>query len=249
MQIQFLGTAGSSITAQRTNSSILIDDDLLIDMAEGTTHKLLQFGSLEKIRTILISHLHVDHFLGLFAFLWHQWLIERDSRPITIYGPPNIRNATEQILELTSSPVDAFPFKIVYNVLDPGDQILKSGFISTTRLIHPVYTLAYRLDRDRSMCYASDTAPLPRIAKLAKNCDVLIHDTSFPNQSADLAHKFFHSTPKDAAEIANQAKVKILVLFHILGLMEGKDELYLRNAQEFFDGEVIVAKDMTKIDL
>jgi ribonuclease Z len=249
MQIQFLGTAGSSITAQRSTSSILIDDDLLIDVGDGTTQKLLQFGSLENIRTILISHLHVDHFLGLFTFLWHQWLVERDSRPIIIYGPPNIRDATQKILELTASPVESFSFKILYHPLDPGDQIIKKGFISATRLIHPTYTLGYRIDRDNSICYATDTAPLPQIASLAKNCDVLIHDTSLPNQSAELAHKFHHSTPKDAAEIANRAGVKILVLFHILGLMEGKEDEYLKDALEYFDGEVIVAKDMQKLVL
>ncbi|MFX1293426.1 MAG: MBL fold metallo-hydrolase [Promethearchaeota archaeon] len=249
MLISFLGTAGSSITAQRTNSSILIDNDLLIDVGEGTTHKLLQFGSLKKIRTILISHLHIDHFIGIFSFLWHQWLIERDSTPITIYGPPNIRSTTEEILKLTSTPLDAFPFTIHYKPLDPNGKILKLGEISTTQLRHTIYTLGYRIDRDKSLCYTTDTAPLDRIIVLAKYCDVLIHDCSFPNEYAEIAHKYYHSTPRDAAEIANKANIKKLVLFHILGGMEEKYQIFQKNAQEFFDGEIIIAQDMSKLEI
>ncbi len=249
MIIHFLGTSGSSITPFRTNSSILIDNDLLMDVGEGTTQKLLQLGSLKDIRTILISHLHVDHYIGLFSFLWHQWLVERDQAPISIYGPPKIRSATEEILKLTSTPVEAFPFQIEYYPLDPKDTILKHGEISIISLIHPTYTLGYRIDRERSICYIADTAPLDRTISFAKNCDVLIHDASFPNKFAELAHKFHHSTPQDAAKIASKANVKILVLFHILGNMENQLELYQKEAQEFFDGEVIVAQDMKKLEI
>lgn len=249
MQIKFLGTSGSIITAKRTNSSVLIDNDLLIDVGEGTTQKLLQFGSLKDIRTILISHLHVDHFLGIFSFLWHQWLAERDSKPIIIYGPPDIRSTTEAILQMTASPVEAFPFEIQYIPLDPQETILKLGQISTTRLQHHIYTLGYRIERDKSVCYATDTAPLERVSLLAKNCDILIHDTSFPNEFAEICHSYHHSTPRDAAEIATKANVKILVLFHVLGIMENKIDIYVKDAKQFFDGEIILAEEMKTLDL
>ncbi len=249
MHITFLGTAGSSLTAKRTNPSILIDDDLLIDAGEGTTQKLLQIGPLQNIRTILISHLHVDHFLGLFSLLWHRWLAERDTGSISIFGPPNIQAAIETIFKVTSTPFESFPFTIQYNPLDPAEEILKCGEISATRLLHSIYTLGFRIDRDKSICYTTDTAPLDRVISLAKDCDVLIHDCSMQNKFADMAHKYYHSTPQDAAEIANQAGVKKLVLFHILGVMEDKIEAYKQDAQEFFQGEVIIAKDMKKLEI
>lgn len=65
MQIYLIGTSGSSITANRTTTSILVDDDLLIDVGEGATQKLLKIGKFKNIQTILISHLHVDHFIGI----------------------------------------------------------------------------------------------------------------------------------------------------------------------------------------
>jgi len=248
MQVQFLGTSGSFITASRSSPSLLIDDNLLIDVGEGTTQKLLQLGQLTKIRKILISHLHVDHFMGIFSFLWHQWLSERDTSPIVISGPPDIQNI-RQILQLSFSPVDAFPFPIEYNLLDPQENILKFGEISTTRVLHPIYTLAFRIDRTRSICYASDTAPLDRIIQLAKNCDILIHDSSYPGKFAKLAHKYYHSTPQDAAEIASKARVKKLVLFHILGEFENNFHTMQKEAQEFFAGEVLIAEDMKKLEI
>ncbi len=248
MQVRFLGTSGSSITASRSSPSILIDDDLLIDVGEGATQKLLQLGSLKKIRRILISHLHVDHFMGIFSFLWHQWLSERDSSPIVISGPPDIHNI-HQILQLSYTPIDAFPFPIEYNPLDPQENILKFGEISTTRVLHPIYTLGFRIDRKRSICYTSDTAPLDRLIQLAKDCDILIHDASYSGKFAKLAHKYYHSTPQDAAKIATKARVKKLVLFHILGEFENNFQMMQKEAQEFFDGEVLIAEDMKKLEI
>jgi ribonuclease Z len=248
MQILFLGSAGSFVTASRSNPSILIDEDLLIDVGEGVTQKLLQFGSLKTIRKILISHLHVDHFIGIFSFLWHQWLVERDTSPIVIWGPPDIQNI-HQILQISYTPVDAFPFTINYEPLDPQDNILEFGEISVTRVLHPVYTLGFRINRDRSVCYSSDTAPLDRMIQLAQNCDVLIHEASFPTKFAKQAHKYFHSTPQDAAKIANEARVKKLVLFHILGEFEEDFQVMQKEAQDFFDGEVLIAEDMKILEI
>jgi len=248
MKIQLIGTSGSSITANRTSTAILIDDDLLIDVGEGTTQKLLKIGAFNKVRTILISHLHVDHFMGIFTFLWKKWL-SNDSNPLTIYGPPKIQATIERIFELTSSPVDLFPFEIQYKPLDPGESIKKVGEITTTRVQHPVYTLAYRIDRDKSICFSSDTAPLERMVTLAKGCDLLIHDCSMPNKMAELAHSWTHSTPKDAAEIATKAGVKKLVVFHILGELEDQMAQFKQDAQDFFEGEVILAEDMKKIKI
>ena len=242
MIIRFIGTSGSCLTATRTNPSILIDNDLLLDVGEGTTQKLLQLNVVEEIQTILISHLHVDHFIGIFTFLWKKWLTNSQT-PLTIYGPPEISSAIPQILKITHTPSNAFRFKIQYNPLDPGEDILKHDIISTTRVLHPAYTLAYRIDLDKSICYSSDTAPLDRIISLATGCDVLIHDSSCPSKTASLAHKFYHSTPQDAAEIANKAHVKKLVLFHIIGESE-KFKPFREEAQKIFDGEVVIAKDM-----
>lgn len=248
MHVQFLGTSGSFLTASRGSPALLIDDDLLLDAGEGTTQKLLQFGTLKKIRNILISHLHVDHIMGIFSFLWHQWLSERDSSPIRISGPPDIRNI-HQILDLTFTPVETFPFSIEYHPLDPQENIIKFGEISTTRVLHPIYTLAYRIDRKRSICYATDTAPLDRVIQLAKDCDLLIHDASYPKKFAKLAHNYHHSTSQDAAEIASKAGVKKLALFHILGEFEGSSRLMQKEAQEFFSGEVFLAEDMKKLEI
>ncbi|MHA1264555.1 MAG: MBL fold metallo-hydrolase [Candidatus Helarchaeota archaeon] len=248
MQILFLGTSGSSITPTQTTAAILIDDDLLMDVGEGTTQKLLQHADLSKIRTILISHLHVDHFIGLFSLLWKKWLIN-DHTPLTIYGPPKIESTITQIFTLTSTPVEAFQFKIEYRPLDPNGSIIKDGNITATQVIHPVYTLAYRIDRNKSICYSSDTAPLQRLVKLAQGCELLIHDCSFPTTLSKIAHRFSHSTPRDAAEIAQRAGVKILVLFHIHGELAHQADQILQEANDYFDGEVILAQDLKKIEI
>ncbi len=248
MEVILIGTSGSTITANRTTTSILIDDDLLIDVGEGATQKLLKIGAFKSIRTILISHLHVDHFIGIFTFLWKKWL-SGNSNTITIYGPPKIQATIEKIFELTSTPVEHFPYKIHYKPLDPGESIEKVGEISATRVKHPVYTLAYRIDRDKSICFSSDTEPLDKMVTFSKGCDLLIHDCSMPNSMAEKAHSWTHSTPKDAAEIATKAGVKKLVVFHILSELEDQMAQCKQDAQDFFEGEVILAEDMKKFKI
>jgi len=246
MHLQFLGTSGSSITSTRSSPSILIDEDLLLDVGEGTTQKLLQIDKFKSIKKILISHLHVDHFIGLFSLLWKKWLTGSRT-PLKIYGPPEIDSTIPQILALGNTPTDAFSFQIQYIPLDPADSIIKIDEISTTRVLHPAYTLGFRVDRDKSICYSSDTAPLDRMISLAKNCDVLIHDSSYPSQFAEVAHKYHHSTPRDAATIASKAGVKKLVLFHILGEIADYTS-FAQEARSIFGGEVILAQDMGQLD-
>ncbi|WEV37840.1 ribonuclease Z [Lactobacillus sp. ESL0677] len=60
-----------------------------------------------------------------------------------------------------------------------------------------------------------DTRSTPTIAKLAKNADVLVHESTFAGNEADLAHSYYHSTAVEAAKIARDNGVKSLYLNHI----------------------------------
>ena len=52
------------------------------------------------------------------------------------------------------------------------------------------------------------------IVKLAKNADLLIYDTQFTPEEYAVRPHWGHSRPSDAIEIAREAKVKQLCLFH-----------------------------------
>ena len=58
---------------------------------------------------------------------------------------------------------------------------------------HSVTALAYRLEaEEKVVVYSGDTEPCPRVAALAKEADLLIHECSFP-EPFDVTN---HSTPR-----------------------------------------------------
>ena len=60
-----------------------------------------------------------------------------------------------------------------------------------------------------------DTRSTPNIAKLAKNADVLVHESTFAGNEAKLAHAYYHSTSVEAAKVARDNGVKHLYLDHL----------------------------------
>ncbi|MBR3866786.1 MAG: hypothetical protein IKM54_03205 [Butyricicoccus sp.] len=104
MQLTFLGTGAatsaplafcrcpSCIAARRLGgknirrrSSLLINDDLLIDLGPDSVQAMLAFGKdLTAVRTILFTHAHSDHFdPGHFSTRWTEYACE-DPTPVEV---------------------------------------------------------------------------------------------------------------------------------------------------------------------
>ena len=66
----------------------------------------------------------------------------------------------------------------------------------------------------RSYAYCSDTLYTPETIAFVKEVDLLYHESTFLEDKADRAAKTFHSTARQAAEIAKAANVKQLLLGH-----------------------------------
>ncbi len=54
---------------------------------------------------------------------------------------------------------------------------------------------------------------------------------------------------KDVAEIAQKMNVRNMVLYHSEDRTDNKEKLYRAEASEYFDGEVIIARDLQTIRL
>jgi ribonuclease Z len=111
-----LPTSNRNTTAQVLN---VLERFFLLDCGEGTQHQLRKYKvSFNQIGHILISHLHGDHFFGLFGLISTMSLVGRD-RPLHIYGPADLEN----ILSLVLKPqFDKPPFPIVFHSL-PEDEV------------------------------------------------------------------------------------------------------------------------------
>lgn len=108
MKLHFLGTGAGLPSKYRNTQSFVFDfmnelkECWMFDCGEATQHKLMHTTLKPgKITRIFISHLHGDHILGLIGFLSSRnFLLTKDSEPITIYGPKGIKDYVQFNLDI-----------------------------------------------------------------------------------------------------------------------------------------------------
>jgi ribonuclease Z len=95
LSVMFAGTGGSVPSARRGLPALLVrygSERILIDCGEGTQRQLLRSSGLVELTDVFITHLHLDHWLGLPGMLKSFDLRDRE-RPLAIYGPPGLGEA------------------------------------------------------------------------------------------------------------------------------------------------------------
>ncbi len=117
-ELTILGCGGAIPTLERKPTSQYLniqDRHFLIDCGEGTQIQLRKFKcKFSKIDHIFISHLHGDHFLGIFGYLSSLNLLGRNN-DIHIYAPENLNNLLEVHNKVSGKN---FNFNIVFHPLN-----------------------------------------------------------------------------------------------------------------------------------
>lgn len=113
--VKILGSCSAIPAFGRHHSAQIVKyfgNTYLIDCGEGTQHQFLLHGSkTSKITKILISHLHGDHFLGLFGLVSTLSLMGR-NKPLQIFGPKGLREIITTQLKYSESIIN-YPLDIV----------------------------------------------------------------------------------------------------------------------------------------
>lgn len=253
MNITFLGTAGGIIAANRSCPSILVEKSLLLDCGEGTTQKLMQVNSISSIKTICLSHLHGDHFMGISSLLWY-FMITNRREELTLIGPSPVKQTIAKILELTNIPeaLKSLPFKLHFIELTKTDGIVEveNEFkIKYAEMVHPVKTFAYRIEKNsESICYSGDTSPNQNLISLAGNCDIFICESTFSDDQIQLAHQYGHCTPSDVARIAKDADCNKLILVHMSPYFEENIKNSIDSMKKIYNKEILIADDLMTLN-
>ena len=126
---------------------------------------------------------------------------------------------------------------------------IKNGedYVTPDGTVVPNHRLTTPSDEPRSYAYCSDTICLPNIVEQIKGVDLLFHEATFLQADAARAKETFHTTAQQAAEIANNAMAKQLVIGHFSARYED-ESLLLEEAQQIFPNTVL-AKENLKITL
>lgn len=149
LSVFFAGTAGSVPTARRGLPAVLVrrgGQRLLVDCGEGTQRQLLRSVGLADIDVVLLTHHHVDHWLGLLGLVKSFGLRDRDA-PLDVYGPPG----TEQLLLGQMKPViGRLPYPFSVSDMASGDALdFDDGFsIEAFNVRHRGTAFGYALVED-----------------------------------------------------------------------------------------------------
>jgi ribonuclease BN (tRNA processing enzyme) len=132
------------------------------------------------IDTIFLSHLHGDHFAGLPFLLLEAQFISQRRRPLTIVGPPTMRQRlleAQEVLFPGSSRVSwHFPLRFVE--LEPGRTESCGGVLATAFPVrHPSGAPSFALRfacAQRIIGYSGDTEWTDQLIEVASGADLLI---------------------------------------------------------------------------
>lgn len=75
----------------------------------------------------------------------------------------------------------------------------------------------------RKVVLSGDTAPCETLAVAAHQADVLVHEATFTDEESERARETFHSTARQAAELARDAEARLLALTHISTRYAGRE--------------------------
>lgn len=98
MKVNIIGTG--SIGSKYMSATTLIDNHVLVDIPNGATKFIKELGyDISQIDTILITHLHGDHFFDL-PFLMLEKYFNNDKKNIKIICPVGTTNKVEELFKI-----------------------------------------------------------------------------------------------------------------------------------------------------
>ncbi|MCX6182295.1 MAG: ribonuclease Z [Bacteroidetes bacterium] len=106
ISVLVLGSGSATPRVDRNPSGILVNSansSFLVDCGEGTQLQLRKYKqSLQRINHIFITHLHADHFLGLFGLISTQGMLGRE-KPLQIFAPKGMEEIIKVQMKITKS--------------------------------------------------------------------------------------------------------------------------------------------------
>jgi ribonuclease BN (tRNA processing enzyme) len=236
MQLEFWGVRGSAPVSGRrqvkfggsTPCALLkssAGDLLIVDAGTGIMRLgerlMAESGKAALSVTILFTHFHLDHVIGLpfFAPLYSS------RAAIAFYSPLEPKETERYIAGLQMGRYFPVAFgetasrKKIRKTEEPGFGIGKFR-VSWCPLNHPQGSVAYRIEEGGgSVVFATDTEPPnghldERLASFIRGATYFIYDATFTPREYRVRQGWGHSTWLEGTRLARAAGVRNLVLSH-----------------------------------
>jgi ribonuclease Z len=278
MIVTLLGTGSPLPHPDRAGPATLVEAGgrhLLVDCGRGVSMRLAAAGIPGPgfLDLVLLTHLHSDHVTDFNDLVTMRWAMSMAPSPLPVVGPPGTAAFADRTLEMLREDIgyrlahhDDLTWDPACEVVEVLDDELHSeqlaahgiGVIAAPTDHRPVApTVGYRITHEgRSVVCAGDTVPCPGLDRLVDGADVyvqtvvrddLIRAIGLP-RLVDVCD--YHSTVEQAAQTAARAGVRTLVLTHMVPApAPGEEQAWVDLAAAHFDGEIVVAADLTRVEV
>ncbi len=243
VKIRFLGSGDAFGSGGRFQTCIFIEADdtgFLLDCGASALISMKHFGvRLLDIDSIVITHLHGDHFGGIPFFILDSQLISRRTAPLLIAGPPGLKARVLDAMEVNfpgSSRVKQ-KFKIKFEELAPMAPT-RLGAVSVTAFsaVHdsgaPSYALRVEVS-SKTIVYSGDTEWTDNLIEAVDGADVFICETYFYDKQMKN-----HLNYQTLLDHQGDLNCKSIIVTHMSqDMLDRLDHLELEPAE---DGKTIV---------
>jgi len=203
---------------------------VLIDLGTGCTElgkELMagEFGKGQGELPVLLSHTHLDHIQGLPFFT--PFFIKGNQINILGYEPRGLK--LQRVFQTQLNPhysplygLENLAAGVSIGGIQPSSSLPVEGFeVSAILVPHgTMQTLAFRICADGgAVAFLSDVEypddePPPEALELARDADLLIHDSMFADDEYEVHKGWGHSSVSCAIKVAERAGAKRVALFH-----------------------------------
>lgn len=266
-----LGTGTPNAEPDRSGPSVALVGQrsaIIVDCGPGVVRRAVAAADTgipqlrpERLETVLLTHLHSDHTLGLPDMIFTPWVLDRKG-VLDIIGPPGTRRMVDLILEAYSEDVRERT-KGLQPSGTPGPSVSVMELVAETTLSLPgmevtafpvshggLPSYAYRFScGDRNIAVSGDTAPFDGIERVFRDCNIIIHEVysargldSRPEEWKKY-HRSVHTSAPELAGLARKVEPGHLVLYHQLLFGVDEEEL-MEEIGEVYGGRVSYGRDL-----
>ncbi len=221
MRLQFLGSGDAFGNGARFNTCMLVESEaerFLLDCGASSLIAMKRYGAVpDSIDTILITHLHADHFGGLPFFILDAQFSKR-RKPLTIAGPSGLRQRLPEAMDVffprSSKIVQKFDIRVLE--LQPRMRTAIGNLAVTPYVVSDLHvantpSLALRVEVDgRILTYSGDADWCPELGEAAREADLFVCEAYFYEKKIR-----YHINLKTLEEHLPEIRAKRVILTHM----------------------------------